>query len=290
MTNATIRRIGVAGVAVAGALFLPAGIAVAAEPASAACERSQPYYLNDGNLSHVVVNTGQDTQSRAQNCYPEAVAAVDVPNDGWGSVTGWLLTLIASDTDDDESDDDESGDESDDESDDDESDDESDGDESDDDESDDESDDDESKDESDDELGSADDSTPDREPAEKAQPNPAPAKAVPAKEEPAKEEPAKEEPAKEEPAKAERTTGTVPAPPPTRPAPRPGDELAREAAKRAVAEAVQTGERTTVPAPAWPAAGGRGLPTHRGAPRRPVQDASLAPARPENPDRGRERA
>src|SRR5687767_5891073 len=138
----TARWTGVAGAALAGVLFLPAGIAVAAEPNIASCEQAQRNCVEHGNNNRSFTTTRSGaTEGKGDAADPlggavatlaqfacssgtvtEAVARIDNSD-----VASGLVTLLASDDDDatdgdgsgsedvDDSDDDES--ESDDESD-----------------------------------------------------------------------------------------------------------------------------------------------------------------------------
>ena len=121
---ANIGWIGVAGAALAaGALFLPPGIAAAAEPGLASCDQTTLNCVTHGSVirvsksARVTAREGADRRGDADPLSGVAViptrsgcsdgsvkqAAAD-DSGGIGSMASWVVTLLAGDTDDTEDD------------------------------------------------------------------------------------------------------------------------------------------------------------------------------------------
>ena len=94
----------VAGAALAGVLFLPAGIAVAAEPDIAACEQTRLNCLTHGHGNRVFNSADAELSGGAvgirarSDCSTGTVTEADAPSADSG-MAFWLVTLAASDAD-----------------------------------------------------------------------------------------------------------------------------------------------------------------------------------------------
>ena len=121
MINANTRWIGVTGAALAGALFLPTGIAVAAEPDLASCKQVKLSCVEHGPVIRVFISGDKTPQGDLNeddadpaggagatparlDCSTEIVRGANATR-GDSEMVSLFVTLLASDADDAENDD-----------------------------------------------------------------------------------------------------------------------------------------------------------------------------------------
>ena len=121
MINANTRWIGVTGAALAGALFLPTGIAVAAEPDFASCKQVERSCVKHGPCHRVSISGDKTPQGDLKeddadpagaagatparlDCATEIVRGTKATR-GDSKMVSLFVTLLASDADDAENDD-----------------------------------------------------------------------------------------------------------------------------------------------------------------------------------------